>query len=120
MIEKEDLMKRIGNNVRKYRMARNLTQEQLSVLVGKNPSAITRIEGGQRMMSVSLLYAISSALGVSVDSLLIENKDRSVYEQNILKLLSDQSVQLLGTSPPYGAIVLEEVFVTTRTDALPF
>lgn len=108
MIEKEDLMKKIGNNVRKYRMARNLTQEQLSVLVGKNPSAITRIEGGQRMMSVSLLYAISSALGVSVDSLLIENKDRSVYEQNILKLLSDQSVQSLSHLEKVIEVIIRE------------
>lgn len=27
---------------------------------------------------------------------------------------------LLGTSPPNGVITLEEVFVTTRTEAFPF
>ena len=52
-----------------------MTQEELAAKVNINPSAITRIENGQRMMSIQTLTAVAKALGVSCDSLLqtVEN-----------------------------------------------
>lgn len=85
----------IGNNVRHYRMERKMTQEELASLVNKNSSAITRIEGGQRMMSVPMLRAVAVALDTSCDAL-IHNGDRSVRIANICNLLSGQSDQSLA------------------------
>lgn len=95
MAEKGELMKLIGDNVRHYRMERKMTQEELANLIGKNSSAITRIEGGSRMMSVPTLLAVSNALGVSSDALL---RDRSACDgqETINYLLSSQTKDSLS------------------------
>ena len=95
MGKKGELMKLIGDNVRHYRMERKMTQEELANLIGKNSSAITRIEGGSRMMSVPTLLAVSNALGVSSDALL---RDRSACDgqETINYLLSSQTKDSLS------------------------
>ena len=72
-----------------------MTQEELANLIGKNSSAITRIEGGSRMMSVPTLLAVSNALGVSSDALL---RDRSACDgqETINYLLSSQTKDSLS------------------------
>lgn len=89
-MEKESLMAFIGNKVRDYRMTRNLTQNDLAQLVNKNASAITRIEGGTRMMSVPMLREVAWALNISTDALLYESK-ASIHMANIVSLLTGQS-----------------------------
>lgn len=42
--------------------------------------------------------------------------EEGVFAKNLIKV----EYLLLGTSPPKGAIELEEVFVTTLTEAFPF
>lgn len=89
-MDKNELMRFIGNNIRYYRMERKMTQEELSNLIGVNSSAITRIEGGTRMMSVPVLRTVADALGVSCDALLY-NISESTEIANILHILSGQS-----------------------------
>lgn len=90
-MDKLELQKQIGNNVRRYRMERKLTQDALAARVNVNASAITRIEGGQRMMSVITLKAVADALGVSCDALLSKADDPSSPRANINYMLSRQS-----------------------------
>lgn len=54
-MDKKKLQIQLGSNVRRYRLERKLTQEALASQVNINASAITRIEGGQRMVSVPTL-----------------------------------------------------------------
>lgn len=88
-LTKKELMVQIGNNVRKFRMERKLTQEELAEYVGVNASAITRIEGGTRMMSIPLLYNVAMTLRVGFDSLLQE--ESSARFSNLQAILSEQS-----------------------------
>lgn len=88
-LTKKELMIQIGNNVRKFRMERKLTQEELAEYVGVNASAITRIEGGTRMMSIPLLYNVAMTLRVGFDSLLQE--ESSARFSNLQAILSEQS-----------------------------
>lgn len=91
---KKELMVRIGNNVRKYRMERKLTQDELAERVGVNVSAITRIEGGTRMMSVPLLYNMAMTLNVGTDSLLQEENNNACVA-NVRAILLRQSEESL-------------------------
>lgn len=64
----------IGKNIRQYRIARGLTQEQLSVqlqLIGCDISrgTLAKIEAGIRHISVEEMHALKSVLGVSYDAL---------------------------------------------------
>lgn len=94
-MDKKELMIKIGNNVRSYRMERKMTQSELANLVDKNNSAITRIESGVRMMSVPLLCEISDALNVSCDAILRGAMDAGHIE-NIRKMLEGQTESSLA------------------------
>lgn len=107
MTEKGELMCLIGNNVRKYRMECKLTQHQLADLVNCNNSAITRIEGGSRMMSVSMLRAMAKALGVSCDALLFGNEVDS-HISNIISLLQGQSQASLAHIEQVVRLLVQE------------
>lgn len=89
-MEKGELMILIGNNVRRYRMERKMTQEELASLIGKNSSAIARIEGGTRMMSIPTLRSVAEVLNVSCDALL-QVPGEGTGQENICHLLADQS-----------------------------
>lgn len=94
MAEKDELMQLMGNNVRKYRMERKMTQRQLADLVNYDNSAITRIEGGARSMSVATLRAMAQALHVSCDALVFGDCP-DVHINNIISMLQGQSQESL-------------------------
>lgn len=59
-----------GNNIRRIRIERGLSQEELAQAVGVTGSAISRWESGQRQPNIEKLKKLSAALGVTVDELL--------------------------------------------------
>ncbi|MBO5360760.1 MAG: helix-turn-helix transcriptional regulator [Clostridia bacterium] len=65
----------LGARIRTARENRHLTQEQLSEICSLSAAHIGHIERGTRTPSVEALCAISSALGVSLDSLLLDSFD---------------------------------------------
>ena len=91
---KAELAKTLGYNVHKYRTAARLTQEELAEKVGIGASFITRIECGQKIMSVPVLYKIAKSLHVSVDMLLSEKDEVPSSERllNIINSCSPESV----------------------------
>lgn len=57
-------LKTLGNNIAKFRHQKNLSQEQLAELVDLSREYITRVERGQKNISLKKLFAIADALGV--------------------------------------------------------
>lgn len=92
---KQALMSLIGNNVRRYRMERGLTQQELADMVNVDTSTIGRIEGGSRMMSILNLHAVARALSVNYCSLL-QGDGVDARIQNITAQLSDQTPEDLA------------------------
>ena len=89
-MNKDELARLIGNNVRYYRMKQKMTQNELAQIVGVNASAITRIVGGTRMMSTPVLIDVANALSISTDALLFDPK-APTHLQNIFMLLRGQT-----------------------------
>ena len=58
----------IGQQIRKYRMAKGITQEQLGELVGVTTQAVSKWERGGTP-DAELLPALSRVLSVSIDTL---------------------------------------------------
>ena len=83
------LYKRIGRNIRAFRLQRDLTQEQLAERSGICPSFIGHIERGTRKLSVDSLCKIAGVLGCSVDALLEvaveENEKKQQSAREILR-----------------------------------
>lgn len=58
----DNVKKKIGYNVKKYRLSRGLKQSELAELVGVEDKTISRIEVGGNYPSMDLLVRISEAL----------------------------------------------------------
>lgn len=89
----------IGSNIRRYRKANHMTQEQLAEKVGVSTSYCANIERGGKSMSVHVLTQFAKALHVSVDSLVLDPAElENPHAENIRKLLaeSDDRVSALA------------------------
>jgi transcriptional regulator with XRE-family HTH domain/quercetin dioxygenase-like cupin family protein len=60
----------MGDRLREARQARGISLRTLAEQLGVSPSLISQVETGRARPSVSTLYAIVNALGVSLDELL--------------------------------------------------
>ena len=69
----EDIKTLLGNNIRKYRQKRNLTQTQLAEMVDVSFRYISYVECGKSFPSAEVLQAISKALEVHVHLLFYPN-----------------------------------------------
>lgn len=70
-LRKEDQLKIIGENIRKYRLSKGLTQSELAFECGdKDWSQISRMERGLVNFSISYLLIVAEVLGISPKDLL--------------------------------------------------
>jgi transcriptional regulator with XRE-family HTH domain len=63
-------MVKIGDNVRRFRLRKTLTQRQLAEKAGISATALVRIETNQAEPHVSTIRKLSDALGVDAAELL--------------------------------------------------
>ena len=60
-----DMRKLVGENFKRIRLLKGLTQEQFSDLSGFSQQYISGLEGGRRNPTVVTLYELATALNVS-------------------------------------------------------
>lgn len=65
-----DMRRLVGQNVRRIRIERGLSQERLSELSGFTQQYLSGLERGQRNPTVVTLYELAQALGVQPIDLL--------------------------------------------------
>ena len=73
MIMNEKNLNFIGQNVRKWRIAQKLTQEQLALRSDLSQSYINQLESGKKGFSRDSLIRISEALGIPASSIFKES-----------------------------------------------
>ena len=56
----------VGQNIRKYRLLKGLTQEELAKLVGSHQSNINRIENGKQNYTIEFLLKIANVLDITL------------------------------------------------------
>ena len=62
-------LKLLGQNIAKYRKEKQLSQEKLAEMVDLSREYITRVENGQKNISLKKLFAIADALEVGFNQL---------------------------------------------------
>lgn len=67
----------IGNNIRKLRKERNLTQEELAELLGVTFQAISKWENGTGLPDISQVVPLANVFGVSTDVIFGTKTDKS-------------------------------------------
>ena len=71
-----DMRVLVGENVRKVRLKRGLTQERFAEKSGFSQQYLSSLENGQRNPSIVTIYELATALGVSHLELLKPTKKR--------------------------------------------
>ncbi len=69
--DKKELLVKFGNNVRKLRLEKDFTQEQLANELGVEVSQISRIERGVINTSVTMVYNIAIVLDVHISKFFV-------------------------------------------------
>ena len=87
----------IGQRIRKIRKARNLSQEQLSEMVGISITHMSHIETGNTKLSLPVLVDLANAMEVRTDYLLYYKvtAERSTATDTIVQLLEACTTQQL-------------------------
>jgi len=65
-------LKYVGANIRSARKSKNLTIDMLSELIGISSSFLGTLERGESSLSVETLISVCKVLGVSADSIILE------------------------------------------------
>lgn len=65
----EDVAKYVGNQIRKYRRLRKMTQKELGFKIGVKHNTISSYESGTNEPESNILFAIADVLGISINDL---------------------------------------------------
>lgn len=77
---------KLGENLKKYRLNRELTQEQLADILGVSAQAVSRWENGTTYPDITLLPTIASCFEITLDELMGMEDFKS--EEQLKKLLA--------------------------------
>lgn len=69
-MEKKELLKKFGKNVKIERIKKDLTQEQLAELLGFSSNYVACIENGRQNMSLGKILELANTLNVNIETLL--------------------------------------------------
>lgn len=102
----------MGERIKNVRKQQNLTRSQLALFTNISPHYLYEIEKGNKAPSVTILYRISRVLGVTTDSLLMEERNTANDElDKLLQKLSAKSRENLSA-------ILIELLNLTREEHL--
>mgnify|MGYP000844868305 CR=1 FL=1 len=82
--------KQLGAAIKKARIEKKLTQEQLAEIVGITSIHLKQLESGRRKPSIDVLYSLSRTLNFSIDSIFFpERSDGLDLQYKIERSLSN-------------------------------
>ena len=69
MCYENEIYQKLGSNIKKYRIEKQLSQEKLSELLDANPKFVGHVERVERYISLKKLIQLSKILDVSLEQL---------------------------------------------------
>lgn len=67
----------IGQNIKKYRKEKKLTQKELALIIGKKEITVRKYESGDITLNVDMLQPIATALSVSINDLMKDTEEKA-------------------------------------------
>lgn len=88
----------IGQRIRKYRKASNLSQEQLAEKVGISVTHMSHIETGNTKLSLPVLVDIADTLSVQTDAIIYEipQSNKTTVTQELADIINSCSTNKLN------------------------
>ena len=78
----EDICKKFGRNIRKYRLLKGYSQEKLAELAGLHRTYISDLERGNRSISLGNIEKLANVLEIDLHKLFIFEKENSKVDEN--------------------------------------
>lgn len=93
--EERKLSYLIGENIKKAREHNGLTQKELALVISTKQSAISRVENGSELPSLSFLKRIADAFGIQLSRFMEEENhaQKTQHETVIIYSVSTNSVE---------------------------
>ena len=91
------MLKSIGNRIRKNRIDKGMTQEQLASILGYTKQAVSKWENGLSALDITVLPQIVNILGISFNKLLGEEGVK-IYTINEKKALLSRCLDEAGNA----------------------
>jgi transcriptional regulator with XRE-family HTH domain len=110
----KNLTKQLGAAIASRREERGLTQAQVAEILGIRSQAISRIERGAVLPTVSRLYEFADVYMCGVDELLLSASDR---ESDQAVALSRELASLLPSDREFIGIIVQQISAHLRTKA---
>ena len=98
----------IGSYIRGLRKKQRITQSELADRIDRSVSYVSRIESGEKSLSLETLVLIANALNTSADYLLTDNLNYTPAHSNVL------FSELLADCTEYERRVLYDTVVTLK------
>ncbi len=100
MINSKSIKKIFGNNLRKLRITKGLTQEQLAEMLDMQVQSITFIENGRTFVSSEVIAKICNFFDVSLEFMFkpkfLEQTDKAEnLKKEIIQMMSDCDDKML-------------------------
>lgn len=119
MIPKEVDYTRIGLRIRKLRQEKNLTQADLSALVGCTNNHLSHIETAQCKVSLSMLLKLAIALNESIEYFLLDTpfaRSETIISRDIAdKLAKCSPSTLVAVSKMIDTLLEQQSSLTEET-----
>lgn len=97
--------KRIGENIKKLRTEKGMSQEKLGEKIGKDSKAISGYEKGIHAINGYTLEAISNALEIPINKIL-DKSYNAHFEEDFLKCLNQWEKEM-DSMKEYELLILE-------------
>lgn len=65
----------IGENIKRFRISKGITQKQLAEAIGNKPQQISQYENGIRFPKIDKLFSIADVLGIEEIDLLLGRRN---------------------------------------------
>ena len=103
----------IGNQIRKYRRLRNLSQEQLAEKINISTTHMSHIETGSTKLSLPVLVRLAEILEVPTDDILFGEKGPCSSDElpDILKFCGTEELEIITEIIKTTKKSLEKYFI---------
>lgn len=99
----------IGQRIRKFRKAYNLSQEQLAEKVGISTTHMSHIETGNTKLSLPVFVDIAKVLSVRTDELLYDNPQMNK------SIMTDEIIELIDSCSLHDMYIITDVIKSMKT-----
>ncbi len=99
----------IGQRIRRFRKAHDMSQETLAERVGISTTHMSHIETGNTKLSLSVLVQLATVLEVRTDDLLFDYTDTRITE------MTNEIVEILEGCTPQQLRFMKDMIRSTQT-----